>query len=233
MPKLISGVDVVDAWKNASESVLNVTEHRVRNLIVEVEHPTTFQRAWLKKFDPKAVGSTDRLSVVVKVLFPYNGKAAGESRQHFYDRWNHSLQKNRQKKRLQAPWGTYFGRLTDFGGEKNQLENIIKALRTWRIRPEAALVAHTSAPTLDTLKPIGSPCLQYVEVLWGRDDVIDLTAVYRNHDFLKKALGNYIGLGRLLQFICDESGKTPGRLICHSVRAYCDEPARLKALISR
>lgn len=233
MPELISGMDVVDAWKNASKSVLKAPERRIRNLIVEVERPTTFQRVWLKKFDPKTVGSTDRLSVVVKVLFPYKGKDANESRQQFYDRWNASLQKNRTKKRLQAPWGTYFGRLTDFGGEKNQIENIINALRTWGIKPEAALVAHTSAPTLDTLKPIGSPCLQYIEILWGRDDVIDLTAVYRNHDFLKKALGNYIGLGRLLQFICDESGKKPGRLICHSVRAYCEEPTRLRTLISK
>jgi hypothetical protein len=70
-------------------------------------------------------------------------------------------------------------------------------------------------------------------VLWGRDDVIDLVAVYRNHDFLKKALGNYIGLGQLLQFIAAESDKKPGRVVCHSVHAYCDEPNRLKTLIAK
>jgi hypothetical protein len=233
MPELVSGIDIVDAWKKASKLVLKAPEHRIRNLIVNIGSPTTFQRPWLKKFDPKSVGSTDRLSVVVKVLFPYRGKAPNESRQQFYDRWNASLEKNRKRKQLRAPWGTYFGRLTNFGGEENQLENIIEALSNWGMKPEAALVAHTSAPTLDTIKPIGSPCLQYVEVLWGRDDILDLTAVYRNHDFLKKALGNYIGLGRLLQFICDESGKTPGRLVCHSVRAYCDEPNRLRTLIAK
>jgi thymidylate synthase len=233
MPELASGMDVVDAWKNASKLIIRNQTHRIRNLVVDIERPTTFSRAWLKKFDPKGVGSTDRLSVVVKVLFPYTGKKPNETREHFYGRWNEALKKNKEKKRLRAPWGTYFNRLTAFGGTENQLENIIRALSTWRMRPAAALVAHTSAPTMDTIKPIGSPCLQYVEVLWRPDDVIDLVAVYRNHDFLKKALGNYIGLGRLLEFIAGESGKTPGHVICHSVHAYCDEPNRLRALIAK
>lgn len=233
MPELTSGADAIDAWKKASKLVLKAPEHKIRNLVVEIENPTTFQRPWLKKFDPKGVGSTDRLSVVVKVLFPYTGKAAEETRNEFYDRWNKSLEANRKKKRLNAPWGTYFGRLTNFGGGKNQLESIICALSNWRMKPEAALVAHVSAPTLDTIKPIGSPCLQYVEILWARDDTIDLVAVYRNHDFLKKALGNYIGLGCLLKFICDETGKKPGRIVCHSVRAYCEQPGRLRTLIAK
>ena len=233
MPQIASGIDVVDAWKKASKLIVETPGHRIRNLIVEIKNPTTFNREWLKQFDPKSVGSNDRLSVVVKVLFPYTGKKQNETREEFYERWNNSLKRNRAKKRLRAPWGTYFSRLTDFAGDKNQLENIIHALSDWGMRPEAALVAHTSAPTLDAIKPIGSPCLQYIEVLWGRDDVIDLVAVYRNHDFLKKALGNYIGLGQLLEFIAGESGKTPGRLVCHSVRAYCDEPGRLKTLIAK
>ena len=233
MPELTSGMDIIDAWKKASKLVLKAPENRIRNLVVEIEKPTEFQRVWLKKFDPRSVGSTERLSVVVKVLFPYTGKRPSETREQFYDRWNISLEKNRRKKRLHAAWGTYFGRLTSFDGEKNQLENIIHALSTWRIKPEAALIAHTSAPTLDTIKPIGSPRLQYVEILWGRDDKIDLIAVYRNHDFFKKALGNYIGLGRLLQFICNEARKEPGRIVCHSIRAYCDEPNRLRALITK
>ncbi|SFJ06668.1 hypothetical protein [Bradyrhizobium sp. Gha] len=233
MPELASGMDVVDAWKKASKLVLKAPEHRIRNLIVEIESPTEFERSWLKKFDPKGVGSTDRLSVVVKVLFPFTGKKQNETREDFYERWNTTLELNRKRKNLRAPWGTYFGRLTNFGSEKNQLENMIHALSNWGMKPEAALVAHTSAPTLDTIKPIGSPCLQYVEILWGRDNVIDLVAVYRNHDFLKKALGNYIGLGQLLEFISSESNKTPGRIVCHSVRAYCDEPGKLRTLIAK
>jgi thymidylate synthase len=105
-------------------------------------------------------------------------------------------------------------------------------LTTWQ-RKEAAIVMHLSAPHIDRLKPIGSPCLQFVEVLWDANDTINLVALYRNHDFLKKALGNFIGLARLLAFIAKEANKTPGKLVCHSVRAYCDSAPKLRNLISR
>jgi thymidylate synthase len=233
MTQAAVGQDVVDAWKNASSLVIANAKNRIRNLIVEIEDPVTFNHQWLQRYDPKSVGAKDRLSVVAKVLFPFKGKRPTENREQFYARWNNALERNRSKKNLHASWGTYFGRLTAFNGTQNQLENMIRALSQWRIRPEAALVAHLSAPTLDPIKPIGSPCLQYLEVLWGRDETIDLVAIYRNHDFLNKALGNYIGLGQLLGFIARESGKTPGQLVCHSVRAYCDEPGRLKTLIAK
>lgn len=230
MTQILTGHSVVEAWLKASSAVLSSPSNRIRNLIVEILDPIAFDRKWLHRFDPKSVGAKDRLSAVVKVLFPFRGKQPNETRDQFYLRWNKALEKNRSKKTLHAAWGTYFGRLTAFQNE-NQLENIVRALAQRKIRPEAALVAHTSSPKLDTIKPIGSPCLQYVEVLWGRDDVIDLVAIYRNHDFLNKALGNYIGLGRLLNFLTGESGKTPGKIVCHSVRAYCDEPHRLKELM--
>jgi thymidylate synthase len=117
-------------------------------------------------------------------------------------------------------------------GSDNQIERAIHALNNWQ-RKEAAIVGHLSSPDIDKLKPIGSPCLQYFEILWGGDDVLDLFAVYRNHDFLNKTLGNYIGLARLLAFVATESKKKPGRLICHSVHAYCESAPKLRTLIAK
>ena len=74
MPQLTSGNNAIDAWKNASELVLASQGHRIRNLIVEIQNPIAFDREWLHRFDPKSVGADDRLSVVVKVLFPFSGK---------------------------------------------------------------------------------------------------------------------------------------------------------------
>ncbi len=59
---------------------------------------------------------------------------------------------------------------------------------------------------------------------------MDFVVVYRNHDFFNKALGNFIALGQLLKFIADASGKTAGRLICHSVHAYAG--SRLSHLVT-
>jgi hypothetical protein len=60
--------------------------------------------------------------------------------------------------------------------------------------------------------------------LWQPSGRLDLVVVYRNHDYFNKALGNFIALGQLLDFICVESNKEPGQLICHSVHAYFGAP---------
>jgi muramoyltetrapeptide carboxypeptidase LdcA involved in peptidoglycan recycling len=41
-------------------------------------------------------------------------------------------------------------------------------------------------------------------------------------DYFNKTLGNLIGLSKLLQFICIQSGRVPGKLIIHSANAYYD-----------
>jgi hypothetical protein len=49
-----------------------------------------------------------------------------------------------------------------------------------------------------------------------------MTAHYRNHYFVERAYGNYLGLGRLLVFIAHEAGLEPGRLLCVSGHAVLD-----------
>jgi hypothetical protein len=44
--------------------------------------------------------------------------------------------------------------------------------------------------------------------------------VYRNHDYFNKALGNFIGLAKLLEFICTEAQQRPGSLVVHSIHGY-------------
>lgn len=230
---VVSGDNVLTAWKAGAQYLLDANEHRTRNLITEISNPTITDSIWFKKYDPKSVGAIDSLSVVAKVLFPSVWSQQEHLREKFYQNWIDTLKRSRRLKRLRSSWGsTYFERLVSIDGSDNQIERAIRVLSTWQ-RKEAAIVMHLSAPRIDRLKPIGSPCLQYIEILWGRDGTIDLVAVYRNHDFLKKALGNFIGLGRILDFIAEHSDKKPGRIVCHSVHAYTDAPNKLKQLISK
>jgi thymidylate synthase len=105
-----------------------------------------------------------------------------EPREHYYARWATILRRGRKSGKLHSSWGsTYFERLLSLDGSDNQIERAIHALTTWQ-RKETAIVMHLSAPHIDRLKPIGSPCLQFVEVLWDADDTIHLVALYRNHD---------------------------------------------------
>jgi thymidylate synthase len=233
MAATVAGSDVVEAWKAGCHTILAAQGYRVRNLITEIERPTLSDPLWLQRYDPISVGADDRLSVVAKVLFPAAPRNNTESREQYYARWASVLRRGRKSGKLHSSWGsTYFERLLSLDGSDNQIERAIHALTTWQ-RKETAIVMHLSAPNIDRLKPIGSPCLQFVEVLWGADDTIDLVALYRNHEFLKKALGNFIGLGRLLAFIAQEANKRPGKVICHSVRAYCDGATKLRQLVAR
>jgi thymidylate synthase len=234
MVSVIQGGNVADAWQRGCELIIQTPDHIVRNLITEVENPTYTNRDWFTRFDPKSGGADDRLSVVAKVLFPETSMRSGENRLAYYQRWATILERARRSGRLHSSWGgTYFQRLLSIGGSDNQIENAIRVLRGWRNRSETAIVAHLSNPAIDGLRPRGSPCLQFIEILWRPNAILDLVAVYRNHDYLNKTLWNFIGLGRLLSFIAMESGKRPGRLVCHSVRAYTDSVGKLRRLIVR
>jgi thymidylate synthase len=126
----------------------------------------------------------------------------------------------RGHKRKTSAWGTYFQRLIEFGDTKiNQTERVITALSGWGRIPHAALVLHLSASSLDKPKPLGAPCWQYGQ-LNVEDGRASLTVVYRSHDYFQKCLGNFVGLARLLKFVCAESGMTPGSLTCFSTFAH-------------
>ncbi len=228
----VGGVTAVEAWRRGAELVMAAPNHMLRNLITEITNPTVSNEVWYRQFDPKSVGGTDRLSVVAKVLFPAEPKDAAEGRLDYYERWRRVLVKGRATRLLHSSWnGTYFERLLSLDGSENQIERAIHVLSDWDIRSETAFVAHLSCPRLDAPRPRGAPCLQYIELLWHQDETIDMIALYRNHDFLNKALGNFLGLGRLLNFITAESKKTAGRLICHSARAYTNRVGMLRKLI--
>jgi thymidylate synthase len=113
--------------------------------------------------------------------------------------------------------------LISFGEkEVNQLERVISKINDWkRMNYNAAFVFHLSSPETDGPRKIGGPCWQYGE-LSLRDGKINFSVVYRSHDYFGKVLGNFIGLSRLLSFICEETGMEPGIMTCHSVWAFFD-----------
>lgn len=73
------------------------------------------------------------------------------------------------------------------------------------------------SPRLDTVFA-GFPCLSHISLTWNREK-LHLSAMYRNQHFIHKAYGNYVGLSRLLCFICQEVGCEPGELVCIATHA--------------
>ena len=140
--------------------------------------------------------------------------------------------------RRRNPRGTYFERMVAWPGpgdaEFNQLDQAVRRLRSARDRGH--LRGHEyeiglAMPADEVAVPVlvagkdrntrGFPCLSHLSfsLLHG---AVNLLAVYRSHDFISRAYGNYLGLGRVLQFVAHESGFPAGELTCVSASATAE-----------
>lgn len=104
---------------------------------------------------------------------------------------------------------------------ENQLFNIINAINTRERISSSAYTIVIQKPGGETVRPLGSPCLNYLAIQLDREeDNLGILAVYRNHDFFVRAYGNYWGLCNLTNFMARETGFSPGPLTCVSSHAY-------------
>jgi thymidylate synthase len=71
-------------------------------------------------------------------------------------------------------------------------------------------------------QPMGFPCLSYVNIKLFKGRLF-MAAHYRNHYFVERAYGNYLGLARLQRFIAEQSGVQTGPLVCVSGHAVLDD----------
>ncbi len=75
---------------------------------------------------------------------------------------------------------------------------------------------------LDATRTRQHPCLSHLSFKLMPKNRIMLTAFYRYHYYVEKALGNLLGLAQLLSFVAKETGLEPGPLVCHSSFAVLD-----------
>ena len=79
-------------------------------------------------------------------------------------------------------------------------------------------------------------CLSFLSFKLTDDRRLILTAVYRNHYYIQRLLGNLIGLGNLMSFVAKETGATVGPLTVVSTHAEIDSAAtraEIESLIER
>lgn len=103
-----------------------------------------------------------------------------------------------------------------------QLAQVINAIRNRENVYRAALTIVVQHPGPETVRTRGGPCLNYLAVQTkpGPPLTLGLLAVYRNHDFLERAYGNYWGLCNLLGFLAREVNADEGPVTCVSSHAY-------------
>ncbi|MGH3868354.1 MAG: hypothetical protein ACRDQ4_19985 [Pseudonocardiaceae bacterium] len=62
------------------------------------------------------------------------------------------------------------------------------------------------------------PCLSHISLTLDEGQ-LHLHATYRNQSFITRALGNYLGLTRLLGFLANEVGTEVGEVHCTATHA--------------
>ncbi len=146
--------------------------------------------------------------------------------------------------------GTYFYRMMAWNASKhpvNQVETVIRKLRGELSRsqpgPKSSMYEialsdpddeaeifganlRIQSPDQDAHLLMGFPCMSHISLTYA-EGRLHLAALYRNQYFVEKAYGNYLGLARLLRFICRECGAAcqPGEILC--VASHADGQCNL------
>jgi hypothetical protein len=230
VPHVVVANTIVDAWCQCANVLLSDGDRL--NLVVHIDDPSEIDLASVRQLDPKTV-DVKVMSVfdVASTIFPHQGRKWDLSIDAFSNYYIPVYE--RLKRRSSPTWGFYFQRLASFGpGKINQIARIVNGLSSWGKNHHAAFVMHVSSSALDKPKPLGAPCWQYGQFM-ADDGKLELTVVYRSHDYYSKALGNFLGLSRLLTFVCSKTGHEVGSLTCLSTYAFLGQHrTKVKQLLS-
>lgn len=248
MAKIIERTDrIVPAWLSAARHLDVQPGRNERNLILEISSPlalTSQDKDVISAVDSAIRTKDPELSVetVAGTIFPASlYKKYG--RPAFYGQYLEIMS------RAQKPhtWGTYAMRMMRHQAQKgttplNPLEKVVQKLseaRSGRKIKSAYELGVTDLvndltstngqgcelpihnPNSDSGRPTNIPCLSHLSFKLI-DGKLDLTAIYRSHHYAARALGNLIGLGRLLNFVATESRFECGVLTCVATHAHLD-----------
>lgn len=223
------------AWRQAVRFLRDQKARQAYNLAYVVTEPhirTIEDRMIFSAFDAFArTAKKKSITTVANTIFPLDCYRLGGSKGVF-DRYELDVYP-----RVKKQWGNYFDRMTrrrTLGGEVlldkdgeilNPLKLLIEKLAL-RVKSARGSTTHFELPLTDdafdiaTYNPqadyryntIGGPCLSHLSFkLAGRS--VRLTAFYRSHTYLDRALGNLVGLARLQWFVAKEAGANVGPLI--------------------
>ena len=127
--------------------------------------------------------------------------------------------------------GYYFERMTSYPGQDgkplDQLWGIVERIREKGNKSLNKFELSLFDPGRDIdNSPYGGQCLSFLsfKLTPGAKKKLMLTAVYRNHYYIEKLLGNLIGLARLMSFVAAEGRVGIGSLTILSTHAVVDAP---------
>jgi thymidylate synthase len=227
MAGLIEAANISFAWIEATRYILGQQDYECTNLMVHIGSPTqtiphvdTLYNNFCSQHDLTELRKT------ADTVFPNKAyEIVGHNKERLFAR------RNRIHKVVKGNWGSYFNQMvnwTEQGGNcRNQLNDIINYINNRNAIYRKAYVIHITNPILHLQYTIGGPCLHSVYIQLKPDPrTMSLLAVYRSHDFAVKAYGNYLGLGNLLNFLCEQTNFAVGTVTCVSSTAFIEQEHR-------
>lgn len=232
--------DCASAWREAVRAVDGRPGHSAYNVIIDVTDPiakATLADARIAVVDEFLSASDKSVETVANTIFP-SGLYRRYGAPAFFDVFRDNVLK---KVRRSERWsGYYFERMfqypTSSGEPPNQLWDIVKRLRDEDVRALNKFELSLFDPARDVdNSPYGGQCLSFIsfKVVPGAEKTLTLTAMYRNHFYIEKLLGNLMGLGRLMDFVAHEARLKVGALTVISTHAEIDQPRRNGKAASR
>lgn len=203
------------------------------NIVVQINHPELFNKdvnKTLENFVKENNTEESKLipqKHVAHTIFPQRFFTNGISRERLYSNYWRFFDRPRKKPR--SGWGTYFARMIRYptlSGDIDQLGSIIDHINDRTINYRASHTIIIPCPHKDLNRTMGAPCLNYITIQTEdscnltNKKIINMLAVYRNHDFTRRTYGNYFGLCNLLRYIAHETNSQIGTLTCVSSHAF-------------
>jgi hypothetical protein len=233
------------AWLAATNAVDAQAGHEAHNVVIDIEDPVvdiTRAHSVVAEVDDFLKIREKSVFTVANTIFPH-GMYQLHGAPAFFDIFQ---QKVLPKVRKNQRWsGYYFERMIDHpsrsGERMNLLWDIVERIRNFDERPS---YNKYELPLFDPERdvdrsPYGGQCLSFLsfKLFRGEERRLALTALYRNHFYIEKLLGNLIGLGRLMAFVAREAGVAVGPLTVISTHAQIDtvnsSRAEVRGLIDR
>lgn len=194
-----------DAWVKVSKHLLqhgvkvgNLTEEL--NVMTEI---TEFQSDdW---FDPqfREVMGDDRIDYAKTVTF-LKPELKHESNTFF------AVEEGLDYKFIKKHWhDSYWGRMVAWQGTFNQVENVIKILKTGKAVKRCELIIFD--PSRDARNPYSQPCMIAID-LKPRNGKLYLTSIIRSNRVSKSGYADYTALVEMGQFLSEQSGLELGKV---------------------
>jgi thymidylate synthase len=234
--ELITGQTSPSVWLAAVEHLDGLPKGEDFDVILHVAQPTVLTAEDRRIYDEVdsflTVHGAFSVHTVAETIFPLDEYQRNGARGVF-DSYPEKL-RGIQKARDDGNWGSYSYRMLRqkdaAGATFNPLEDMLKKIKAHhRYRASFELSqGHPFEdeipiydPVTDRKRLYGGPCLSHLSIK-VHDGLLRFNATYRSHYYVRRLLGNLVGLGRLQFFLAHEAGLRVGALTINSTFARLD-----------